>query len=323
MEHKVIILMATYNGAAFLSKQLDSIISQTHRNWELYIRDDQSTDQTRNLLEGYVAKDSRIKVLEIEGGHGSPALNFGVLFNHFRPYEADYLMFADQDDIWYGNKMETSLAYMQTVEQAEQNNFPLLVYSNFQFVDENGAEIDQELLMPVKLTLPILLLGNYAYGCTMMLNKALIKQIYNIPSDVAYHDYWIALVASSFGKAILLPQKLLAYRQHRQNASTNVYSRSLAARFKRYWYSVKSQLPAMNMQYQMIDFFFETYQQHLNHTSRHIIAGFLKAFRQSDGSLIDFMLRNQFKKVGLWPTVAQYYLLFRLRKKIKSQPRKF
>jgi glycosyltransferase involved in cell wall biosynthesis len=317
MDHKVIILMATYNGSAFLSEQLESIISQTHNNWELYIRDDQSTDQTRNLLEKYVAKDPRIKVLELAGEHGSPVLNFGTLFNYIGARGTDYMMFADQDDIWYSNKVEASLAYMQTLEKAELKGFPILVYTGFQFIDDKGIGINQELNMPATLTLPVLLLGNYAYGCTMMLNKALINQIHIIPGNAAYHDYWIALVACSFGKAILLPRKLLAYRQHGQNSSTNIYSRSMAARFKRYCYTSTSQLPALTRQYQMINVFFETYKPHFNKTSLSIIAGFLMAMKQSNRTLINFMLRNHFKKVGLLSTVAQYYLLLRLRKKIK------
>lgn len=312
----MIILMATYNGTAFLSEQLESIISQKYTNWELYIRDDQSTDQTRNLLAKYVAKDSRIKVLELEGEHGSPVLNFGTLFNYISALGVDYMMFADQDDIWYANKVEASLAYMQTLEKAEMKNFPILVYTGFQFIDDRGIEINQELNMPATLTLPVLLLGNYAYGCTMMLNKALINQINIIPGNAAYHDYWIALVACSFGKAILLPRKLLAYRQHSQNSSSNVDSRLMTARFKRY-FDTTTQLPALTRQYQMINVFFETYKPHFNKTSLTVIEGFLTAMKQSNRSLINFMLRNQFKKVGLLPTVAQYYLLLRLRKKIK------
>ncbi|WP_316844688.1 glycosyltransferase family 2 protein [Pedobacter psychrodurus] len=316
MKTTITILMATYNGSAFLSEQLESIISQTYTNWELYIRDDQSTDQTRNLLEKYAAKDSRIKILELEGGHGSPVLNFGTLFNYIGVRGIDYMMFADQDDIWCANKVEASLAYMQLLEQAELEGFPILVYTKFQFVDEMGIEINEELSMPATLKLPVLLFGNYAYGCTMMLNKALINQINIIPSNAVYHDYWIALVACSFGKAILLPQKLLAYRQHSKNFSTNLDSRSMGSRFKRYLYTT-TQLPALTKQYQMMDVFFETYKPHFNKTSLPIISGFLTAMKQSNRILISFMLRHHFKKVGLLSTVAQYYLLLRLRKKIK------
>jgi len=318
MKPTVTILMATYNGSAFLSEQLESIISQTYTHWELYIRDDQSTDQTRALLEKYAAKDSRINVLELTGGHGSPALNFGTLFNYFSERDTDYLMFADQDDIWYTNKVEASLAYMQAKEKAERESFPILVYTGFQFIDDQGTEINQELNMPATLTLPMLLLGNYAYGCTMMLNKALINQIHIMPGHATYHDYWIALVACSFGKAILLPHKLLAYRQHSANSSTNIYSRSMASRFKRFCYTATAQLPALSRQYQMINVFFETYKPHFNKTSLPVIGGFLKAMKQSNRALIMFMVRNHFKKVGLMATVAQYYLLLRLRKKIKG-----
>ena len=60
MEHKVDILLATYNGEKYLSEQIDSILKQTHQNFRLIISDDCSTDMTREILEEYSKKDNRI-----------------------------------------------------------------------------------------------------------------------------------------------------------------------------------------------------------------------------------------------------------------------
>ena len=67
MNHNVIscnaavaILMSTYNGAKYLGEQLDSLIGQTFRDWNLFIRDDGSNDNTREIIDEYAAKDSRI-----------------------------------------------------------------------------------------------------------------------------------------------------------------------------------------------------------------------------------------------------------------------
>lgn len=52
----VAIMMATYNGGRFLAEQIDSILSQTYRNWVLFIRDDGSTDSTLDVIANYVKR---------------------------------------------------------------------------------------------------------------------------------------------------------------------------------------------------------------------------------------------------------------------------
>ena len=52
----VTILLSTYNGAAFLSAQLDSFLVQTHQNWVLYWRDDGSCDETVAMMHAFAAK---------------------------------------------------------------------------------------------------------------------------------------------------------------------------------------------------------------------------------------------------------------------------
>ncbi|RDC54259.1 glycosyltransferase family 2 protein [Pedobacter chinensis] len=315
---KLIILMATYNGAKYLRQQLDSIKLQTYRDWELYIRDDQSTDETPVILQSYAAKDKRIKLLDIAGPHGSPGLNFSVLFNYVSTKKNDYIMFADQDDVWNLDKIAVSLSFIQALEQKEANDLPLLVYSNFQFVDEKTSVLHQELPMPSELIMPVLLTANYAYGCTMMLNQALVNKIKVIPETAEFHDYWISLVACVFGKAVLLPQKLLKYRQHNRNASTNVYSRSIASRFRRYIYRPADRLPFLTRQHKMIGVFFKTYQNDLTQAMSFLIKEYLKAFNQSNVALLSFMLRKKLRMVGLLQTFAHFYIVIYLRKKIIS-----
>ena len=61
---KIDILMATYNGEKYLRQQIDSILSQTYKNFNLIISDDASTDNTPKILEEYEKKDKRIKVFK-------------------------------------------------------------------------------------------------------------------------------------------------------------------------------------------------------------------------------------------------------------------
>ncbi|MFT9273881.1 MAG: glycosyltransferase, partial [Liquorilactobacillus nagelii] len=72
LQPKVAIMMATYNGQKYLDKQIDSILDQTYHNWELFISDDKSKDETLEILKKYQKKDSRIKKIIVNNGvHGS------------------------------------------------------------------------------------------------------------------------------------------------------------------------------------------------------------------------------------------------------------
>lgn len=313
--------MATYNGAKFLREQLESIVHQTYIDWRLIIRDDGSTDETTVIINDYCKADRRISVITGGAEHGSAIVNFGELFGYAFRHANSYVMFADQDDIWHKAKIADSIAYMAEVECREQPNTPILVYSNFQYINESGHHINQELKMPPSLPLSILFNGNYAYGCTMILNRALVDRIVSIPSSAENHDYWIALVAGFFGKTFLNPKKLLNYRQHANNVSSTVNNRELSARFKRYVTDIEQMLPDLSKRINMIALFRTVYAMELDESKRLFIDKFLSSFRKSGLSLFFFMVRNKFRKIGLNQTIAHYLIILRLRKKIIASVR--
>ena len=100
------ILMATYNGEAFVEEQVRSIMAQSFTNWRLLIHDDGSTDQTIAIIQQLQQEDSRIVLIN------DNVCNLGVARNfiHLVTYAtARYCMFCDQDDIWLPNKVETMI----------------------------------------------------------------------------------------------------------------------------------------------------------------------------------------------------------------------
>ena len=73
--HSIAILMATYNGAKYLSAQIDSILAQTNHEWELFVHDDGSSDDTMSILKDYEQEYPELihvmpKTLRFGGGKG-------------------------------------------------------------------------------------------------------------------------------------------------------------------------------------------------------------------------------------------------------------
>lgn len=67
----VSIITPSYNCAAFIGETIESILSQTYQNWELLITDDCSSDNSREIINEYCARDSRIKLFKLEKNSGA------------------------------------------------------------------------------------------------------------------------------------------------------------------------------------------------------------------------------------------------------------
>ena len=213
---KIDILMATYNGEKYLKHQIDSILSQTYKNFNLIISDDASTDSTQEILKEYEKKDKRVKIYIQEK-------NLGII-NNFEfllgKVENNLFMFADQDDIWDVDKVEISRDKLEA-EQAD------LVYTDLKVVDENLKEISKSYWKIKGFDKKIykynnfesLYLNNYITGCTIICKSKWIKEILPIPKTSKYviHDYWLALIVSMNGKISYLNMPLIKYRQHKEN----------------------------------------------------------------------------------------------------------
>ena len=104
---KCLILMASYNGEKYIRKQIDSILRQTYSNFDLLIRDDNSSDSTVSIIRDIMKTDSRVSLIENNTDLHSAYHNFHELIikaKSMQPY--DYYFFSDQDDIWVDTKLE-------------------------------------------------------------------------------------------------------------------------------------------------------------------------------------------------------------------------
>lgn len=221
MTKTIDILLATFNGDKYLREQLDSIIGQSIKSWQLIIRDDGSTDGTLAIINEYVARYPE-KILLIDSG----GPNLGTVGNFSRLLDistADYIMFCDQDDIWLADKIAITLDKMGTLENCYGNDTPLMVYTDLQIVDEDSHPIAASMWRYQQLNpcngkrLNRLLMHNIPTGCTMMLNRPLHKLVTPIPNAAYMHDWWIALVAILFGESDFVEQPTVLYRQHGLN----------------------------------------------------------------------------------------------------------
>lgn len=211
-EALVTIVMSTYNGICFLQEQLDSLYQQRYPNIKILVRDDGSTDATRQLLQAEQERGA-IELLPEHHNLGGTC-SFFELLRLAALTETEYVAFCDQDDVWQPDKIET--AVMALTSFADR---PALYCSRLEIVDEQLNPIGMTLI-PRKIGFGNALVENIATGCTMLLNRKAIEIIChnNLPDNVYVHDWWCYLVVSCFGEVIFDPISHIHYRQHGKNS---------------------------------------------------------------------------------------------------------
>lgn len=231
----VAILMATFNGSKFIAEQIDSIINQTFKDWTLFIRDDNSHDDTMIIIEKYIDKFSdKIVLLKDEDGTLGAKDNFMRLL---KDIDSNYYMFSDQDDVWLPEKV--MLSYNKYMEVAMLHpNLPIIIHSDSIIVDEQLNIITKSFWNNEGLFPSLFSFYNYVsisclQGATMFFNnnvKLLINKYVNIP---IMHDWWITTETLKNGGIVVpIKQPLLYYRQHNSNVHGVVLTKGSIIRSK-------------------------------------------------------------------------------------------
>lgn len=212
---KILIMLATYNGEKYIKEQMDSILSQTYKDFDLLISDDSSKDRTREILNFYKETYTNIEVIQNEKKH-SALYNFSNLVRYAKiKGQYDYYMFSDQDDVWLEHKIEKSLSFIEN----QHNTIPTLIYTSKQYVDEELNNINWNIKHEEVIN-QSLLIQNKTYGCTYLFNNALFNKLDNdISSSFVNYDHYVAIQALLYGEIYFLPEKTILYRQHINNVS--------------------------------------------------------------------------------------------------------
>jgi rhamnosyltransferase len=223
LSRKIVILLAAYNGAGLVSEQIRSIQRQTISNWTLFVRDDDSEDNTRAILEKFAAEDRRIRYVHDTKGRLGAAGNFGELMRVAFEERADAIFFSDQDDVWLPHKLARQLRSLQEMERRYGPGTPLLCYSDLEVVDQKLHQIHPSFMRYEKLRheshdpIHVLLTQNIVTGCAVVINRDLLEFVTPIPNEVILHDWWLAICAAACGRIGYIDEPLVQYRQHSRN----------------------------------------------------------------------------------------------------------
>ncbi|SPF81795.1 glycosyltransferase family 2 protein [Pseudoprimorskyibacter insulae] len=214
---KIAILLATYNGAACLQEQLDSLAAQSMAPALILVSDDNSADDTRDIVRAFGQANPALTVQLIDGPCDGAAQNFLWLLRHC-PDWVDYAAFCDQDDVWLPDKLKRGVRALR--EDAAPSDMLLYCGRSWECdADLNNRRLSRGARRPAGFRHA--LVQNVAGGNTMILNHAaldLVRAASHEPRKLVVHDWWVyQIVTGAGGRVIFDDAPLLLYRQHAGN----------------------------------------------------------------------------------------------------------
>lgn len=224
------IVIPAHNSERFLAATLESVLAQSHEDWECVIVDDGSDDGTLAVAEQYCERDGRIRALHVEQGGASAARNAGFRASN---EAADYCTFLDSDDVWVADALRLLLRGI------EPNVRAIGAHGVAEFIDETGATIEPgvfsargrhrlgvvgrriiEVPQDQPTDFSVLLFGTSIFPPALALieRRAYVKAGPFDESLKAGEDWEMTIRLSRLGPIVFVPDVIAHYRRHEDNA---------------------------------------------------------------------------------------------------------
>ncbi len=205
MNDLVSIVMPSYNTGEYIKTTIESVLEQTYKEWELIIVDDCSTDNTDEVVRGYLS-DSRIRYLKNEHNSGAAVSRNKAL----QEAKGRWIAFLDSDDLWLPDKLEKQIRFMK------ENGYHFS-YTGYEEIDTSGKKTGVRVSGPKKITKT----GFYNYcwvGCLTVIYDSAVIGLIQIKDIKKNNDYAMWLKICKKSSCYLLNENLALYRRGRNGS---------------------------------------------------------------------------------------------------------
>jgi glycosyltransferase involved in cell wall biosynthesis len=210
MQNDVSILVAVYNGSAYIDEQLRSVVSQISPGDEVIVMDDCSSDSSPDIVARYEREHPNVRLIRNERNRGVRATFEGLLNAASR----DIILLSDQDDIWIDGRKDRMVA-------ALQQDGCVAVLANALVLTTRGVErtFFPEAHQPNVASITQNYIRNNFIGCCMAFRREVLRLALPFPARISMHDWWIGSCAITLGEVRYVAEPSLLYRRHSSNQS--------------------------------------------------------------------------------------------------------
>ncbi len=209
-DNLISIITPVYNAEKHIAATIETVLNQTYQNWELFIIDDVSTDNSINIIKKYMEKDGRIKLIQLRSNSGAAiARNKGIELANGR-----YIAFLDSDDLWKEEKLEKQITYMK------KNNIAFS-YTAYEVIDATGNKLNKVINVPIKMDYHQYLKNTIIQTVTVMIDTQTTGKVY-MPNLRRRQDFvtWLSILKRDI-TAYGIQENLAMYRRTPGSLSSN------------------------------------------------------------------------------------------------------
>jgi len=218
----VSVIMPAYNAAPFLEEAISSVMSQTVTDWELFVIDDGSSDDTRQIAAEFMHADPRVQLVVNEGNMGvAKTRNRGIGLA-----KGQYIAFLDSDDVWHPEKLECQLEKMQAAGAG-------ICYCSYRIIGSAGNKVRADYLVPETAGYGDILKENYIQCSAMLIRADIVKRIL-FNTEFFHEDYILGLDMLRSGETAVGCRELLLDWRYLENSRSFDKRKSAANRWRIY-----------------------------------------------------------------------------------------
>lgn len=255
IDSMVSIIMPSYNTARFIQDSIESVLTQTHTNWELIIVDDCSKDNTDEIVSQYL-QDDRIIYLKNEKNSGAAVSRNRAL----REAKGRWIAFLDSDDLWEPDKLQKQVAFMK-------DNGYYFSYTCYEEIDEKSSSLGIKVSGPKRITQQ----GMYSYcwpGCLTVMYDAVHVGVIQIENIRKNNDYAMWLKVCKKADCYLLDETLAKYRRGRSGSISNHGIKTLIKWHYKLFKEADGRSAFSSVMYTGVNLFFGLYKKIVYRTNK-------------------------------------------------------
>lgn len=262
------IALCVYNGEKYLEKQLLSICNQELIPYEIVIVDDCSTDKSQEIIKMFDFRG-------IKCHYYRNNVNLGVVKAFKKAVtlcNGEFIATCDQDDIWLPNKLKISYAQIQKLD----NSKPCVVFTDLTLINNLDEILKLSVykdwrIRPWKYNLRLILFDNVMVGCTCFFNNHMKMSFIKMPDNAIMHDYWMCLIACTFGENLFIDESTILYRSHENSVTQKIHT-SFKSKFID---EVSASKNYLKKNFDQVKMFLDIYDLELSLSDKKIMKNFL------------------------------------------------
>ena len=229
-DRKILILCPLWDSEQYIGQEVQSVVDQTYTNWELLFANDGANQATMDIINDFMAKDSRIRMMGNDTGrHGSHGNYRNLIINADTKNDAyDYYVYMDNDDVWKPDKLEVYVKKAEEVRKEKGENTPICFTCNMETIDSDGNLMDPDFASSYAYEIkhPMdAFLTHRVFGCNMFIDRKIYFALREVMKDpnfsegLSFDNFSYQMGVALGADLSFIPKVLMSYRRHQTNAT--------------------------------------------------------------------------------------------------------